>query len=1840
MGMLSTLLLASSFSYGNISGVVYKDFNLNGQQDANDVGVSAVTITAVCEDGSTSTATTNQTGAYTIVVATAGNQCRIEANPSHIGMGSSANAVGSSPLVDMVSDNTVHNISVASPATFCQANPDVVMIALPGGSIPDPISQGTLFKVPLPADGEFNNQYTIDAKRTELSKLSDTGAVWGLAYKKSTKDLYAAANVKRYVPLKNNEAGAIYKIDQANVTTLFATVPNTGYTLANRDYSQNHDTDILSVSAKVGLGDLDISEDETKLYVVNLASKELVTIDANTGAILTNTALPNPYTNAECPASDVRPWALKVLGNDVYIGSVCESGIEAGVGATVQKYNGAIVQTVAKTNTLTYLKPRTYDPTTPSRPYDANYNWDTNKGHSPILTDIEFSNTGDMILGYTDRVAYNRKIGNSSGDVRKMCLNMDGTFTDESTEKAATNCATHTVSYNGNPEVYSEFYLGDYFGINLGEGHPETAAGAMAQAPGRDNIVVGMVDGTDWYQPGAIALYSHTSGDKVGAQAVIKNDSPGERDFYAGKAGGLGDVELLCDPAPIEVGNYVWEDSNQNGIQDPGEPAFAGVPVKLYDNAGTLVGTATTDANGHYYFGGINNANGVTIQPHAAYELRIAQANVSNKAPTMQNANANADDIRDNDAVAVGTNNVIPFTTTLVNNHDLDFGIQPSLGCAEGVLFQDTNNNGVQDGVDTVAPAGITVTITDKNGHKYNAVTTAAGFFQIAGVATGSATLTVDTTDTDIPQGAVWTTPTTTINLVESTPSGTPSACAVQPFPYTLPAPLDQDPKDVATCAQATSITWDGSNKSSKSVWTNMISNNSLATAKQFATAGGTVVNASMYVTDPDTEFNNASAGTSAAFGQPYLTLYLGDQNSPGNGTFNDAVNCAANGYDLVAGEKSELVVEFDVPVILDNWRIRDVDSGDDRAGVSNWNWQDGIIATAEDANGNPVTIESKIGTSGAGLLKDASKILHTDPATYNGGNVATGTGTTPNATNGHIVLTSNFVPVKKITITHIAGPDVPCQTRSALAMAGLSVCVPLHVSGTIFNDADGAQLPAACDTSNGQVDGTAISEINATTPLYAQLIDASGKIIDLQKIKADGTYYFDKFIKPNSTYKVILTESNQTIGNNGAISHLPQGWKHEGEKLIGGALDSTVDGVVTLDIVTASVDNIDFGINKVPTATGYTRPSEVNPGGTNAVQIAPVSAVLANFVTDKEETTPSRIKIITVPSNGALTYQNVPVSVGQIIDSPDVSAFTFDPNDGDIDAALSYVSMDKACRESTPAIWKVAFNVPLISGNLYLDTNNDANVDGNATANSCDGITPLFVNLVNPTSNAVISSVALRTDGSYTFYNPDVQANTNYDLILSQIEGKNGDATPSAKLPAGCMGTGENKGANANNAEGTPANGIVSVSVGTVNVPELNFGISPSVKIGDLVWIEDDNDGKPATGVVTYPAAGTAVTATAPNGTVYTGTTDANGKYTIEVPANASYLVKVAQPTGTVPTLGSTDSSITDVTSENNKPHNNAGTTVSVASIDNLTVDFGFTLPSVPNVHIGDTIWIEDDKDGNPTTGTITYPAVGTVVTATAADGTVYTGVTDATGHYDIEVAANTTYVVTVTTPTGTIPTKGSADNSVPNDDSENNHSHNGAGTTVVVGTTDNMTLDFGFTPPSVGFTPSQTTAIGNLFWLDDNANGKVDANEEGYNGVIVTLYDANGTKLATQTTHNGVDGKAGFYLFDNLTPDKEYKVHFDYSNVAALKDYVFSPKVGGENNSNANDQGFTVSVTPKGGAPILTLDAGIHCGCSNAPISANGGDALSMMGMLAMMLLTLMTALFFVRKEEEQRG
>ena len=101
--------------------------------------------------------------------------------------------------------------------------------------------------------------------------------------------------------------------------------------------------------------------------------------------------------------------------------------------------------------------------------------------------------------------------------------------------------------------------------------------------------------------PGGVRWLNNTMGDF--AKAYRLYDGAGNDTTVFGKAGGIGSsFVLLSDPAPMEIGNRIWRDTTNNGVQDPGESGFPGVTDHLYNSLNALVGTAVTDVNGKYYF--------------------------------------------------------------------------------------------------------------------------------------------------------------------------------------------------------------------------------------------------------------------------------------------------------------------------------------------------------------------------------------------------------------------------------------------------------------------------------------------------------------------------------------------------------------------------------------------------------------------------------------------------------------------------------------------------------------------------------------------------------------------------------------------------------------------------------------------------------------------------------------------------------------------------------------------------------------------------------------------------------------------------------------------------------------------------------------------------------------------------------------------------------------------------------------------------------------------------------------------------------------------------------------
>lgn len=78
----------------------------------------------------------------------------------------------------------------------------------------------------------------------------------------------------------------------------------------------------------------------------------------------------------------------------------------------------------------------------------------------------------------------------------------------------------------------------------------------------------------------------------VALSAASPDNLTGDFGYYYDQDGGL-------------VGDFVWYDLDDDGVQDPGEAGVAGVQVKLYRKKGSKweeQGTITTDANGNYHF--------------------------------------------------------------------------------------------------------------------------------------------------------------------------------------------------------------------------------------------------------------------------------------------------------------------------------------------------------------------------------------------------------------------------------------------------------------------------------------------------------------------------------------------------------------------------------------------------------------------------------------------------------------------------------------------------------------------------------------------------------------------------------------------------------------------------------------------------------------------------------------------------------------------------------------------------------------------------------------------------------------------------------------------------------------------------------------------------------------------------------------------------------------------------------------------------------------------------------------------------------------------------------------
>jgi hypothetical protein len=441
----------------------------------------------------------------------------------------------------------------------------------------------------------------------------------------------------------------------------------------------------------------------------------------------------------------------------------------------------------------------------------------------------------------------------------------------------------------------------------------------------------------------------------------------------------------------------------------------------------------------------------------------------------------------------------------------------------------------------------------------------------------------------------------------------------------------------------------------------------------------------------------------------------------------------------------------------------------------------------------------------------------------------------------------------------------------------------------------------------------------------------------------------------------------------------------------------------------------------------------------------------------------------------------------------------------------------------------------------------------------------------------------------------------------------------------------------------------------------DLDAGIIEPVRVGDYVWEDLDGDGiqdpnEPGVEDVTVMLIGFG-----PDGIEGTGddimattTTAADGSYIFEDdPATAvpndlppgTYKVKFSDlPAGFVftnPNLGDQvnnddeDSDAVLMSDPNDPPVAMSHTSFIPSGEEDLTLDAGIIEP----VRVGDYVWEDLDGDGiqdanEPGVGGVTVMLLGfgpdgientaddiMATTTTAGDGS-YLFTDDPATAVPNDLPPGTYKVKFSDLPNGFVFTYANLGDQVNNDDEDSDAvlmsnpndppvamSH----TTTIPSGEEDLTLDAGIFDP---------VRVGDYVWEDVNGNGLQDDGNTGVNGVLVMLtgFGPDGIEgtgddiMEMTTTMNSPTGQPGWYLFEddsstpvpNDLPPGTYKVKF--SDLPG--DFVFTfPNEGDPVNDDDEDSDAVLMSDPND-PPVamtqttfipsqeedLTLDAGIY--------------------------------------------
>lgn len=1701
---------------------------------------------------------------------------------------------------------TTVNYGMNNPDDFCHNNP---LVIVPRNFVgPKSVTGKSLEGVYYNTAG--GTAGSPEPTQQQLADNSLTGATWGLAYSRKNKMIYNSAVVRNYMGTGAGGFDAIYAFNFSDANDDAAPVPTntiadtidlSGLGVAvgpdprGTTFQPTVSSGIVTDSAnlyrkvgKTGIGDIDVNSAGDTLYVVNMRdgapTLAIINISSKTNpSLIADVAMPNPG----CTNGIFRPWAVKYYEGRVYIGGVCDAstGTASNLSAYVYRYNGGTSFTQVANTALNYSRGHATFRTTAGAVQSANWRPWTNTWApttlslgpdlaaqpQPILSDIEFLDDGSMVLGFSDRFSFQtayaqRQYGVTTGstyfstiaagDILKLC-NVSGSWVIEgggSCSRSNTDNGS-VASANLITPAVSEFFDDDFYNTgsssNGNAGHSESALGALAVKAGTKEIMATHFDPITTTSNGGtsgpvntsgIRTYNN-SGNYVKGWVTVADGEPGMNR----KGGSLGDIEILCNPAPIEIGNRVWNDKNRNGIQDANELGIAGVVLELITSAGSSVDSdpsttgvqatfVTTDSKGNYILTSalgtdVTGKNyGVDLLPKTNYKIRVAGSgtgsdwvsgnssgtgDLAGLVPTKLNATgAGVSDWSDNDASFDGGLPAISFTTGSIgqNNHTLDFGFNKPVGSLGNYVWYDMNGDGLQNEPDSTGINGKKIYLYDGITNLLIDSTTTAndsfgkpGYYIFRNLNSGSYVVKFPT----LMGVAKLTSQTTTAGINGNSDANI--STGKSPV-VVLDVTLSGVSKDNMTIdagywpvGSLGNYVWYDDNGDGLQ---NEPVANGINGQKVYLLNGSTnaVIDSTTTANDPISGnpgyylFKNLNTGNykvkfpiSVASNNlsTQTTTAATDGNSDANTTTGISPNVFINALGTGTAKDNMTIDAGYLPV----------------GSLGNYVWED----TNKDGFNNE---SSSLGINGVKVyLKNNSTGLIIDSTT-----------TANNSGNPGYYLFSNLKKGDYVVIFPkvVSSLDLTTQTST-----------PATDNVSDASILTGESPVVSLDPKLGGISKTNLTidagYITPTVSTYGSLgnylwydDDGDGTQNEASSNGINGIkVYLQKETSPGSgTYAIV----DSTITANNSLTSAP--------------------GYYLFDSLTTANYKVKF------------------PLKANGFGLTPIFNQTSTLNDNSDANSSGLSGVVAINTAGT----------GVQVDNPNIDA--------------GYLPIGTLGNQ----VWK------------------DDNKDGTFNESSSNGINGVKVYLKNNTTGLIIDSTITANNpvgGNPGYYLFDSLRKGSYVVIFptSTSSGKltiqgtsNVDNTSKPVSSTGITAV----------ISMDPKLGGIDKD----NL-RIDAGYAPIGSLGNYVWMDNNRNGlrdeSASTGVngvkvylydvISALVIDSAVTADS------SGVTTKPGYYTFKNLSSGSYQVIFPKKliTGSVLTPVVNFSTITDYNNDVEAASGKSDTVVINAastglSKDNPTIDAGYWLPA----SIGNRVFLDANKDGLQSVGEL---GVANVTVTLFDDNYLIVGssITDAYGNYKFENLIPGKYAVTFTPPVNYVITK--YDPAGDNYDDNNSDADTAFG--FFYGTTPLYTLTSGEYDSTVDcgiyLAKPITAVVGDYVWFDENKNGTQETTEKGISGVSVSLINNTGKIVASTTTD--ANGK---YLFTNVPTGNNYSVQF--GQPIGYEPTVQSGSIGNSTNSDINPLTLKTSnfnVLP--GDSIPTIDAGFYLA---DPLKAALGD------------------------------